>query len=106
MAVFADRDIGRDEGKRRIGGRVCALTNDKFKISVIRKGGYGYIGDAGKRRCLGPESFGKLGKPLSFDFDQDPLARVGHVAPEVEGPGKVVDERPEAHALNNAPDAD
>jgi hypothetical protein len=73
---------------------------------VIRKGGYGYIGDAGKRRGLGPEPFDKLGKPLSFDFDQDPLARVGHVAAEVEGPGKVINERPEPHALNDAPDYD
>jgi hypothetical protein len=36
-------------------------VNGKFKIPVIRKGGYGNIGDAGKRRGIGPEPFDKFG---------------------------------------------
>jgi hypothetical protein len=106
QAVIADRDIGRDQGKRQTAGLVHTGVYGKIGITVKGKRNEGNIGNPRERWGFASKSLHELRDMIALHVDEHSLARVGHISLEVEGISKVEDVGPEADALYDAFDYD
>ena len=100
-AIIADRYIRRYQGKGQVARLIHAFFDGKIGVAMDRKRDYRDIGNLRERWGFVLKTADELRDAGSLHVNEYPFARVGHLSLEVEGPGKVEDERPEAHSLHD-----